>query len=246
MNFIEGVMIFFPFHCFDRLFYCLNSIGYTMKHLFLLALMTSISASASDIVNKKNGERISAECVLKDEKAVCIEYSIKHHSGTQAVEIVKYRLSQASNSDEVFLKREQVQFKYLPLTKKVYQNDEIRYAMGVLAGGAGVITWLGLWADGESDGHEPPPADVCYLCPDPSFYWGAVVAAGILALPTISDVTSMPVRALIHGVEVWKANRDETLALNMLGVLADENASSLQIRDNRFNSLIDTLKTISK
>lgn len=194
----------------------------------LIMLITSIIshyASAADVVNEKNGRRITAECIEKNESS-CIRYQFFLNAEDSKIPLSVFTLKPL-DGEATFLLREKIKkFKYFPVTKFAYANEHFNYtAVAGYGGLLGVPLVLGA---------------------APIIQFGVALSAGgamfigILALPTAADLVSMPARAVIRKMKIKKANRDEAFAVSMLSALIDENSNEVvSLKNKKFKILLN-------
>jgi hypothetical protein len=236
-----------------------------MKTL-LIGLLTlgSLSAFAGEIINERTGERISARCELSAESE-CKEYSILHHKDGSETLISTYLVRTIDNPKDQFLLREKIKkLDLFPVTHKVFGRDSVyldyrssngpafvnhsdgiidhevygpMYMIGAGLVGGGTMTWLAMTVPGVASASAVGIATV------------VGVGGGLIVLPFLTpvaiDVASLPIRAMVKGLKVRRAAKNEILALTMLGNLINNQNELYELKNKKFKSLIETLKSIN-
>ena len=208
-----------------------------MKHfLVVLMLLASTSAFAGKVVSKNGLRQLTTECVERKDDQSCVAYDIllKSNDSLTTEIIAHYNVHAITNPKAEFALREKIsKFNAFPLTKWAYGEDgkDGAFNLDVMdltgysaAGGLGLVL-LGALA-GETS--------VAIL--GAGFIGAAVV---VLSAPTIADIVSMPVRAIVRGTKIRKANKSEALALKALQTLIVETEESeMQLNDRNFNRVL--------
>jgi hypothetical protein len=202
--------------------------------LFFLTNLFKTEVHAGVIYNKSRSAFIEAVCVELDIDNSCTHYKIMRQRTAGEETLIAHYFPLKNNQFESIDKKNKEKFDYFPLTKKVWQCGDdpdsecitaqvLVEAASIPLGGAFLFTFVG-------------------LIPEGPILLG--VSAGVLALPTVLDVASLPIRAAAKGTkQLIKQHKSNKLA-KLLNFLTQQPDIEKTYSNRKFIKIINDLKNI--
>ncbi len=212
------------------------------RFLVGLMILSSFTAHAGEVVNKKTGERLTALCTKLDDTGVCQQYRISKINETisSVEEIAFLNRRVINNPQDQFTLREKIKkFKYMPATDFMYGGLDDKVPM---ATGGVVIAGIPLMLGGSFLQATGTVAGATILGVGGAMTWGGLVV--FFVSPIAIDIVSMPVRAIIKGIQIKVSKNNETFSYETLKTLLDDGMEDLELSNHKFKKVLKTYKTL--